>query len=359
MYQEDNCKRVKMSEDDIIEEGGKMGITVVKMSADKKFIKNIQDMVNMVSTSYAANNVVAAAAPAVLAKGEIMVIGGKYSHHNGTQILDYTNNVVREGPKLAVGRWHHAAACFNGIVFVFGGCDERKSPKVLSSCERYDSVTGEFSVVADMKRPRGKAAACVTGCNIIVIGGHSDNWILNTCELYDPCTDYFFRSKARMTTERCKHTASLLPDGRIFVYGGYMDVSFARCTVPVFTRHAEIYDPESDSFSQGPLESVMRAGHTATAMADGRILIAGGEEATGSKSTEIYDPKTNSFSKGPDMLVARIGHYACLVGDRVVIGGGWSGEAQKTTEIYDPKSNSISQGFNLGSPKVNTVAVHM
>jgi Galactose oxidase, central domain len=47
-----------------------------------------------------------------------------------------------------------------------------------------------------------------------------------------------------------------------------------------------------------------RAGHTATLLGDGRVLIAGGR---GDKSSEFYDPATHQFVAGPEMVEARTG----------------------------------------------------
>ena len=45
--------------------------------------------------------------------------------------------------------------------------------------------------------------------------------------------------------------------------------------------------------SPGPKMKETRAGHTATLLDDGRVLIAGGH---GDPSAEIYNPATNSFA---------------------------------------------------------------
>jgi hypothetical protein len=57
--------------------------------------------------------------------------------------------------------------------------------------------------------------------------------------------------------------------------------------------------------------SVPRAAHTATLLPDGRVLIAGGFRKEGSReisisSVEIYDPATNTFGGG-DMNELAVG----------------------------------------------------
>jgi hypothetical protein len=89
---------------------------------------------------------------------------------------------------------------------------------------------------------------------------------------------------------------------------------------------AELYDPATDSFaSTGSLETA-REKHTAALLADGRILIMGGNErlsANRLSSTEVYDPHTGRFSPGPTMRAGRhkVVSAGLPNGDALVIGG--------------------------------------
>src|SRR5688572_23142611 len=83
--------------------------------------------------------------------------------------------------------------------------------------------------------------------------------------------------------------------------------------------------------------------HTATLLADGRVLIAGGVAADGSPTglVEIYDPATGAVSRAPSMLEGRSAHDAVLLDDgRVFIAGGQSAR----TEIFDPATGTFAPG---------------
>ncbi|CAN5787830.1 hypothetical protein BH24DEI2_BH24DEI2_08420 [soil metagenome] len=60
-----------------------------------------------------------------------------------------------------------------------------------------------------------------------------------------------------------------------------------------------------------------RHSHTATLLADGRVLIAGGYDAQGNylSSTELYDPVTNSFTPAASLNSARADHIAVSLQD--------------------------------------------
>ena len=51
-----------------------------------------------------------------------------------------------------------------------------------------------------------------------------------------------------------------------------------------------------------------RGGTAAAALSDGRIVIAGGEEAAGTiREVELYDPRRRTWSRLPDMPTPRHG----------------------------------------------------
>src|SRR6266480_6086264 len=90
------------------------------------------------------------------------------------------------------------------------------------------------------------------------------------------------------------HSATLLADGRILIAGG------ENADGPI--RQCEIFDSATGTFSVGGNLNAPRTGHTATKLSDGRVLLAGGRNALGPlASTEIFDPQTGVFSNGPTL----------------------------------------------------------
>jgi hypothetical protein len=60
-----------------------------------------------------------------------------------------------------------------------------------------------------------------------------------------------------------------------------------------------------------------RRRHTATLLADAKVLIAGG---TGADSAELYDPSTGAFTVTGKMVIPHVSHTATLLHDgRVLI----------------------------------------
>lgn len=158
---------------------------------------------------------------------------------------------------------------------------------------------------------------------------------------------------------RTGHTLSRLPDGSALVGagdepqpgGGFVSLA-----------SLERYDPETQSFTELSVSlTAPRSTHTATTLADGRILFAGGYDGTGvvQATAEIYDPATNTVTTTGPMMQARTQHSATLLADgRVLVIGGSALfdlsqvlssllQSVDSTEIYDPVSNTWSAGPDI------------
>ncbi|MCC6746530.1 MAG: hypothetical protein IT371_02665 [Deltaproteobacteria bacterium] len=99
-----------------------------------------------------------------------------------------------------------------------------------------------------------------------------------------------------------------------------------------------------------------RSGHTATALADGRVLIAGGTGAQGVlASVELYDPQTGRFTRLKDLRRARTHHATARVGDRVAIVGGENGTPLTSVELYHPDRGSEAE-LQLSMPRAGHTA---
>jgi hypothetical protein len=95
------------------------------------------------------------------------------------------------------------------------------------------------------------------------------NGNLTIAELYDPATGTW-TATGSLAAKRNDHVAALLSDGRVLVAGGYDATSLAS---------AQIYDPASGPWTgTGPLATA-RYGSEATRLSDGAVLVAGGSPA--------------------------------------------------------------------------------
>ncbi|MGA8598003.1 MAG: Ig-like domain repeat protein [Bryobacteraceae bacterium] len=155
-------------------------------------------------------------------------------------------------------------------------------------------------------------------------------------------------------TRQYDHTATLLNTGNILIAGGMTEISPSR----EVTAAAELYQPASFSFAPTRSLATARAGHTATLLPDGKVLIVGGVDANGSSlsSAELYDPATGTFSSAGNLQTPRSYHSASLMRatpTQVVVYGGYTTDVSAPDdgwELWDEASNAFIKSGTMAAP---------
>ena len=200
-------------------------------------------------------------------------------------------------------------------------------------------VPGSFTRTGDMTVPRAShTATLLANGKVLIVGGVSPSGPgpLATAELYDPSTGRFSLT-GTMSVPRVSHTATLLPDGRVLVTGGGATGVSAGAAAS-----AELYDPDTSTFTRTGQMSAPRSGHSATLLNNGKVLIAGGSSSGATATAELYDPSTGVFSPTGNMTTPRSGQLATLLADRrVLMVPAADGEEDTGAEIYDPATQAF------------------
>ena len=94
--------------------------------------------------------------------------------------------------------------------------------------------------------------------------------------IFNPATGT--STELAMTSPRAGHGASSMPDGRVLITGGLQSVDLADLATFVagVLPTSELFDPATGSFVAGPIMLEPRALHTQTTLAGGSVLVAGG-----------------------------------------------------------------------------------
>src|SRR5947209_3830885 len=148
-----------------------------------------------------------------------------------------------------------------------------------------------------------------------------------------------FTATGTMTTARSGHTATLLTNGKVLIAGGNSQPPFSAGSLAT----AELYDPATGTFAPTGSMTTPRAGHTASLLPDGKVLIAGGGNYL--NSAEVYDPDTGKFAPvGNTIHDHRCAQANLLANGKVLLSGAsvLSDDHVPNAELFDPTSASFA-----------------
>jgi len=201
----------------------------------------------------------------------------------------------------------------------------------------------------------GGAAANAPGAELVFAGGSGP-----VAQRYKSRTEQWDPDGATFGVGLFSQTTGL-PDGRVLFTGG-LDITTGQTT-----SAAAVYDPVAQTTTTLAMASP-RAGHGASVMGNGKVLITGGLSAldlanplslfTGLlQSTEIFDPATNTFGPGPNMLEQRALHTSTtLTNGQVLVAGGISTflgipNVSATAYRFNPTTNSFGLPSFFSGPR--------
>lgn len=189
----------------------------------------------------------------------------------------------------------------------------------------------------------GQAAAILaTGRKLLLTGGRNGLNSLKSVEIYNLTTNTWVGGRD-MSEARAGHTATALPDGMVVVLGGRSGAQTL--------KSAEIYDPATQGWAAFPALTTEREGHTTTLLVDARtrgyrLLVLGGRGSNGLALTsgEIYDSNTRSWAENPRLIPdGRAGHTTTVLNGAtqdaprlLLVGGVDSGNQSAPARIFDP-----------------------
>jgi hypothetical protein len=156
-----------------------------------------------------------------------------------------------------------------------------------------------------------------------------------------------------MVEARAELGIAALADGRVLVAGGRGPGG------PLAS--AELFD--RGRWRRTASVSSPRAGLRLTVLEDGRVLATGGGDSSGAlRTAEVWDPRTERWTPVADLRVGRTLHVAALLADGRVLVAGGAGTAPAywlaSAEIWDPTENAWITIPDMTSPRsAGSVAV--
>jgi N-acetylneuraminic acid mutarotase len=281
----------------------------------------------------------------LLANGKVLVVGG------GAELYDPSTDRWSTAGPVPVARIDHTATLLaDGRVLVAGGLSRPPDPTAgydrLTSVNIYDPKSNNWSGAPDLPftlGDQGDTATLLRDGRVLVVGSNT------SASLFDPKANRWSAVATLAEPAQLPHTAILLPDGRVLILGSCADRPSFNCD-----RFAtpQLFDPATESWSPAAPMINGREAFSATLLANGHVLVAGGDgPASVVTSGELYDPTANRWAATADMKLARAGHIATLLrnGSVLVIGGFFLGNL-RSAELYTPP------GAQASVPAVSTAS---
>ena len=298
--------------------------------------------------------------------GRVLIVGGRdesklvarqiYVFDPTSETFTAFGSIVTSGPFGSV-----AVTLADGNVLLVGGIPA----SAFSNAVLIDAQTGAVTPTSNQPHSRrvwGTGTRLADG-KVLLVGGlvaTGDNGdaievgttVDPTAEIYDSATGAFTVLPAALCVGRYKHTAVTASDGRVLVYGGNAENGQA--------APPELYDPATGKFSVlvAP-ESNVRENHSAVTAPDGGIWIVGGDDATHlSALTSVmrFDPASTTFSHALDLATPRtLLAAAALADSRVLVAGGASDLAsnriEQSSELIDTTTKLRIAGPQMNVPR--------
>jgi hypothetical protein len=187
---------------------------------------------------------------------------------------------------------------------------------------------------------------------VVFLGGFDKTGQPSTQVLRSDPKDRRWSQGAPIPVLQTGYSITALSDGSVLVAGG------GAAEGGNVLAGTWLYNPQLDKWSKGGDLHVARSGAATVLLTDGRVLIAGGSVVLTApnflgfgNSAEIFDPQTNSWSLVGSMHVARsaIALLALQHGRALAAGGcasatyGILGGAVTSSEVFDPATGAWSE----------------
>jgi large repetitive protein len=314
----------------------------------------------------------------LLPNGKVLVVGWNKLNPatNSAEIYDPATGQWSATGNLATPRSLHTATLLaNGKVLVTGGVDRNTPLQLVSTFETYDPTTGIWTTEGSGSARSDHTAAALFNGKVLLSGGYTDGLLTSTLtdELYDPTTKSITPT-TNMLTARFAHTASVLGNGEVLLVGGISAIPPPSYTVEA-TAKADLYgtfiapalwDPT------GALE-IGAINPTATLLQNGKVLLAGGYNPSGSSyssfpkavsKSQVFDETTGLWSLTGNLAKARSFHAATLLNDgRVLVTGGdvyaVAGGDEVYSELFAPTSGLWSKTANISKQRIGHTSTRL
>ncbi len=293
---------------------------------------------------------------AVEVGGKIYVMGGRTTGVanagpvDANEMYDPATDTWTTKTKMPAPIRGHAAAAYNGKIYVFGG----NTTAYQTAVSIYDPSSDSWSTGAAMPQALAYGAAVTVGSKIYWIGGDFRTVnvpadVFGAALVYDPVANSWASSSIPMyQAVDFAHVVADANSGRIYLFGGeYYDTTIG---FQVPSAVCQALDTASGAFRQvNTMPNPLARSETFVAESGGLIYILGGNRSSYFADelmglVEVYDPTADTYYQ-PNAVVPGYGWFGGVAGEiggKIVAAHGASQAIDGKVDLYDIASNTWS-----------------
>ena len=252
---------------------------------------------------------------------------------DGNEVYAPATNTWSTFAPLPVPITHVGSAIVDKTVWLAGGYALFDFQQIVNHVYIYDTETDSWTTGPPLPLARAGGALARNGRKLHYFSGLEnrnddvgDHWILDLDEEGGPQT---WVPAAPLPTPR-NHLSGVAVGGKIYAVGGQQnhDVN------PQDTKLMHIYDPSTDTWTQGPDLPALRSHYEpGTFVVDGKIILVGGKSGTATCINNVtqFDTQTNTWQELFTMPNCLLAPASKVIGDELFVANG--GE----TNVYSPQ----------------------
>jgi hypothetical protein len=290
----------------------------------------------------------------IMNTSSVLIVGGSdgSSDLSSTEaFLSSTGSFLRQGNTSTIRRFHTVDRLNDRMVVIAGGWS---SPM---TAELYDPLVGVSNATIPLSAPRAEHTSAViddggsSTTKLLLVGGLDSTGKLASGDLFNTTTGMFTAVGNNMSSTRCYHTATALANGCVLLAGGINNDSVTLDSLELYNSSLNLFEPLSTRMSTG------RSHHTATYIPSIQaVLFVGGRSSTVTlKTYDLFNVSTFTFVVlNASTLNARAYHTATLLlNEQVLIVGGQDIPRLSSCELYDPLLDTFTSVANMSTDRAD------
>ena len=250
-----------------------------------------------------------------------------------------------------------AAVLGDGTILIAGGSG-------LASAEIFNPATGVFTTSGSMALPRGMGFSLVALEDGSALAAGLDSGGSAVVEIYSSATKKFkvvgSLGGGEFTINDLLYNAVDLGNGSVLLYGDNQQYSGQTQTDKSETF---VYNIAAQTFKPGPAPTIQRFGASIASLGSGKAVLIGGLTPVSAGSSalnnaELIDTVLSLATPTGLMVAGRSGFTATTLatGKVLVAGGSTTAGALASAELLDPATLTFQSAGSMVTPRVSHVA---